>query len=784
MGSTASTLQRARLPILGGCMLASGIAGLVYQVVWSRYLALFLGGSGRAQTIILATFMGGLALGALLLGRRADRTANPLRLYGMLEIGIGFLGLLYPLLFEPTRQLFLAIVRTLGLSPFTLSIAAAVTCAVTILVPTTLMGGTLPVLGRYLIAQSRQVGQRIAVLYYLNSLGAVVGSVLAGFFLTRYFGLHGTMFFAALLNLMVAMCCFAMLALGGDLEPVPDAGSVSAASAPAARTRGPMTAARIALVVIGISGGVSFLYEIAWIRMLTLVLGSSSNSFALMLAAFIFGITLGSYLLSLKSSDGGYFRILGWCLVGIGLTALVSVMGYEHLPVLLNQLQNSFARDANAYGLYQFSTFLLCFGVMVVPTIFMGATVPAASRVVADEVSSLGRKVGGVFAINTCGSLLGALLGGLFLLPVLGIKHLIELAVALNLLLGLWVLHANADRPRWAFLDWKVAAALALLVPALYAIKAPEWNLKVFTAATYRVRERIVDLAELKEIVAVRKIVYYKDGKDASIAVAHDPTPKGIRERSTVLLINGKADASTNIDMYTQMMVAHLPMMIHPDPNKVLVVGFGSGVSIGAVSLYEPEVAECVELIPEVLEAGEHFRQFNHDVLHNPGVNIVLQDAKTHIQVSPIEYDVIINEPTNPWISGVAGLFSIEYLKAAREKLRPGGLFVQWVQAYEIDDETLFSVLNTCNQVFPYSTIQHLRTDIVIVNSRSQGGGGRGREEEGGGGGGGGKRGEGGRRGRGGSSGRGGGCSTSPPPTSSSWAPRSHSIRTSTGWRQ
>lgn len=712
--------HRTRLLILSGCMFLSGIAGLIYQVVWSRYLTLFIGSSGRAQTIILATFMGGLALGAWLFGRKADTTRTPLRLYASLEIGIGFLGVLYPVIFEPVRGLFLAIVRWLGLSPLTLDIAALVTCAMMILVPTTLMGGTLPVLGRYLIRNVNRIGRRIATLYYLNSFGAVLGSILAGFFLIRLFGLQLTIVLAAIINLFVASLCFVLIAMEerGFIEEPEEAEDLGTPiiRRETAAMRGPLPAGTIALIVIAVSGGVSFLYEIAWIRMLTLVLGSSSNSFALMLSAFIFGITVGSFILSRKKSDEGHFQILGWSLVGIGLTALVSVMCYNRLPLILNQWQNSFARTEHAYGAYAFVAFVICFLVMVAPTVFMGITVPAASRVVADEIQSLGRKVGNVFAVNTCGALIGAAVGGFVLLPWLGIKGMIEVAVALDIVLGLWVLFADGTKPRSAFLRAPVAAALCVLVPLVYVVAAPKWDVRILTSGTYRIRERLDDYEDFLRTIAGLDVTYYKDGRDASIAIVETDTPKG--GRSTALVINGKADASTNLDMYTQMMVGHLPMMLHPNPENVLVVGFGSGVSIGAVSLYDTKLVECVELIPEVLESGVAFKDYNHDVLNNPNVKIIVQDAKTHLQTTPYQYDVIVSEPTNPWVVGVAGLFTIEYMETTKRKLRPGGLFVQWIQSYEIMDESFLSILRTFHEAYPYSTLFNLSaTDVALVGS-------------------------------------------------------------------
>lgn len=705
---------KARLTLLYLCFFLSGIAGLIYEVAWSRYLALFVGSTGEAHVIILSTYMGGLALGAWLLGRRVDHVANPLALYLKLEIAIGVLGAAYPIFFSPIRDLFVAVARATELSPAGMRMASILAAALTVLLPTTLMGGTLPVLGRYLIRSEESIGRQISNLYYLNSFGAVIGSLVAGFWLIRTVGLHGSMWVAAALNFGVVGLTLLLLRATRS-----SAASDEPSGTPVHSERSPAAArfAKIAIVVIGISGFVSMVYEVAWIRLLTLVLGSSSFSFSVMLAAFIFGIALGSFLLSLKKTDGNYFRILGWCEIGIGLTALISIMFYEHLPVVLNQLRTGLPQEAAYFARYEVIKFALCFAVMVVPTIFMGATLPAASRVIADGIGTLGRKVGGAFAINTLGTMLGAIIAGFVFLPWIGIRHTIELAVGANILLGLVVLAADVPVAARAILRPLTALVLVVVVPVIYHFKAPSWDQRVFGSAVYRLRDRVESLDALKQRLEKREFVYYKDGTDATIAVARDPISRG-EGFNLSLLINGKPDASTDTDMQTQLLIAHLPMLLHPDPQDVLVVGLGSGVSLGATSLYDTRTLECLELIPEVIEAARLFAPYNNDVLDDPHAKIIRQDAKTHLLVSDRKYDVIINEPTNPWIAGVAGLFSTEYFEVAKARMNPGGLFVQWFQVYELEDETLDTMIATLQQTFPYATLFNFSgADVAVVAS-------------------------------------------------------------------
>lgn len=744
MNSTSRT--RIGLTVLYGCFFLSGLAGLIYEVVWSRYLALFLGSTGEAHVIILSTYMGGLALGAHLFGKRADRAANALRLYVLLELGIGVLGLLYPRLFEPIRQLYLAWVRVMGMSPAAMHGGALLCSIVMILVPTTLMGGTLPVLGRFLIRSEESIGNRIASLYYLNSFGAVLGSLIGGFWLLRVAGLELSMIVAAVLNLTAALGARALAQIDAAQPVFPPAKSETAASGGGetvgagqseeeieghSSARGLRNPAAIALVVITLSGFASMVYEVAWIRLLTLVLGSSTFSFALMLSAFISGITLGSFLLSFKKRDRGHFALLGWSEVGIGLTALLTILVYQRLPLILNHWQTNLSPSEHTYGVYQSIRFVLCFLVMLLPTVLMGMTLPAASRVVARGIATLGRRVGDVFALNTIGTLTGAAVGGFVLLPWIGLRHMVEFAVALNVALGLWVLASEAARGasksspapsaglfggprRRSFL---IAAALSVLVPAVYLAAAPEWDVRTFTAGAFRIRQRIPSFEEFQSRIKSRQVLYYKDGTDSTVAVCRDPGENDGKQLT--LFINGKPDASTGRDLITQKLIAHLPLMLHANPEQVLVVGLGSGGTAGVASLYDDaKHVDCIELIPEVIEAASLFRESNLGVMNNPKVSIIHQDAKTYLQVTDRRYDVIINEPTNPWITGVAGLFTQEYFAMCRERLKDDGLFLQWIQCYELLDPSFYGILATFNDTFPYSTLFNFSaTDTAIVGS-------------------------------------------------------------------
>jgi len=710
--------RRDRLLIIYLCFFVSGFAGLVYEILWNKYLALFIGSTGRAHVMTLAVFMGGLALGSAVFGRRADRVRNPLLLYIVLEMGVGLCGLAYPFLFEPYRKGFIAVVRALGLTSGALMTAKLVFCALTILVPTFLMGGTLPVLGRYLVNRLEDLGPRVATLYYINTFGAFVGCLQAGFIMISTYGLRWAMMIAAGLNF--AVCILASLLMQkkyrevGQMEDLSGVKSGQAASLSYQAdsllySRAMRTAV---LVTIGISGFAAMVYEIAWIRLLTLVLGASTYSFSLMVATFIFGIGLGSFLLSFKRRESGYDVIYGWAELGLGLCVLAMLPLIERVPFWFNQLSTLFTRASFAFGPYMFVQMLICFLLMLAPTVLLGMTLPAASRVATEHVGRVGSRVGTVYALNTVGTLLGAATGGLLLLPHIGLKHTLEVGIVLNLLSGLAVIWLLSGQRARAVRGPASFACAGLFF--LYLIAVPQWDKNILSSGVYRQRDRFVSYQAMLNTLAKREnLLYYKDGVDASIAVVH-------RAENRSLLINGKADASDTGDLGTEILISHYPLMSRPNSKQVLVIGMGSGVSIGSALQYPVEHVDAVEISKEVFEAATtYFTEANFHFADDPRVTIHIEDAKTFLQITPTVYDVIISEPTNPWIAGVAGLFSKEFFETCSQHLAPDGMILQWIHVYEIQDAALMSVLRTFTDAFPYFVIWNMnRLDIALLGSR------------------------------------------------------------------
>jgi len=701
---------RGVFALILGSFFVSGVAGLVYQVVWTRYLALFLGHTSYAVIAVLAAFMGGLALGNAWLGAVVDRMPRPLLFYAGLELGIGVFAVIFPAYYELVHQGFLATVRALEPTGFLRLALQFVFASVTILIPTVLMGATLPALTRFVTRSLAELRGKVAALYAINSSGAVLGVVFADWWWIPSWGLEMTLYLGATMSLMVGL-----VALGASRATQEGTLAPRTVATPAGTveefTAGQL---RLALIAIGVSGFVAMLYEIAWTRLLALALGSSTHAYSLMLATFISGIAAGGWLIYRWKRQAHTLIAFGLAELALAGTLFVSLWFYDLLPWWFTKLAGLLARGPAAYPVYELMQALVCFGVMFLPAMCLGTTLPLVSRVATAELARTGRSVGRVFAVNTLGTVLGAILTGLVFLPQLGLAHTFVLGIALNALVGLAVVTGTKRR------DWRPWTVGALVIGvALWGASRlePRWQ-KAFTLGLWRSKQPPATLAEYRTQVNRVDLRYHRDGAGSSVAVMAGIMNDG--RETLILRVNGKTDATSVGDLATQVLLAQIPLLMKPEATEVLVVGLGSGVTVGS-ALRHPGIkrVDVVEISPEVIAAARgFFGPFNDQALNDARTKLTLDDAKTFLQTTPLKYDVIVTEPSNPWMAGVAAVFSHEFYTDVRARLKTGGLAAQWLQSYESDDATVDLVINTFSSVFPYVGIWHPGGgDIVLLGS-------------------------------------------------------------------
>ncbi len=695
----------------------SGIAGLIYQVVWFKYISLFLGNTTYAQMTVLAAFLGGLAFGNYLFGKRADAFTNSVKVYSILELLIGVYCLFYPTINFLVGNLFLSTASELNLisRPFLFTGSRFLMAALLLFIPTTAMGGTLPVLSSFFVERLQDARREIASLYFLNSFGAVVGVVFAGFVLIKEFGLDITIYSTAVLNICAGLVGFYLSKKQGDLH-LRVLVSTEEADQKSFLEIDKHTALRV-VIVAGISGLAALLYEMVWVRLLINFFGSSTYAFSIMLMALIGGITLGSLAVSQKFlRKYNYVKLLATLQAAVAFSTMVVLLFYERLPYYLWKVSVLFSKSPESFDLFLVVEFMLCFSLMLLPTLFMGMSLPLASEIISVSNKKIGVSVGRIFSVNTLGTVAGVILTGLIFIPSFGIKITFEIGIALNLIASLLIV----SKYKYFLIKEKILFySICSAAFCAYLILFPGWNEKVLLSGVFRSFGALPpkSFEEFSAGFADEKIIFYKEGINATVAVTQS-LQNSVNKR---LIINGKPDASTYFDMPTQVLLGEIPMMLHPDPKNIFVVGFGSGTTIGSVLNSPVKKIICAEISKEVISAAPLFKLENRNCINDPRVNIINEDAVTLLKLSKEKYDVVISEPSNPWVAGIGNLFSKEYFEKCSAKLNDDGIMVQWFHLYEADDDVVKLVLNTFSSVFPYSQLWGgTANDIILVGSKKE----------------------------------------------------------------
>lgn len=673
-------------PFFALCFFLSGATALIYEIVWVRLLTLTFGNTVFAVGAVLTAFMGGLSLGSYLFGKWSDRGVNLLKGYGVLEIGIAFFALLSAELLQAVTALYLTL-SPADLPTWATSGLRFILSFIVLLFPTTLMGGTLPVLSRYFIRSEQELEKRLGALYSLNTVGGVLGTFLVGFFLIRVFGLSVTLRSTAAANVLIGLAAYYL----GSRAPAPPA------TPPQQSGERPQALGfgyRFALAAFFLSGFTAMVYQASWTRLLVEVIGSTTYAFSLILMGFLIGIALGSLVVALVAGRRPLdLRHFSQVQLGIGLVAFLTLPAFNLMPrAMLRGMQWVGPSHAGIFTL----EFFLVLVYILLPTTLFGATFPIIAGAYRDDAGNWGSRIGKIYAANTMGCILGSALVAFLFIPRFGSTISIKIAVAVNIIVGLAGLLIQGQRRLVA------AGAVLLLLP--FAPTGISSYLMDSGVAIYGL------VKNYSLSIPGRTIIYQKEGPTATISVRAG-------DGSLALRTNGKTDASTDTDMATQIALGYLPVLLHPAPRSVIVVGLGSGVTIRAVRDFsEVRDIECVEIEPAVFEAAEYFTGVNGGIHHDPAVKYFIDDARSHLLASKKRYDIIISEPSNPWISGIGNLFSRDFFEAARGRLQEGGLFLQWLQLYSIRPDDMRMILATFSAVFPEVTLwQVSQADLIII---------------------------------------------------------------------
>jgi spermidine synthase len=708
--------ERSARMLVALCFFLSGAAGILFETVWARAFGLILGNTLEGISLVVGLFLGGLGAGAALATLFVGRLADPVKVYAWVEGGIGLWGLTGILLLPRLPGVLAALFPSSGSESALLSAGRTLAALLFLAPPTLLMGMTLPLLSEGLTRSGRFLSS-LGLLYGVNTVGATAGAAFGGFLLLPRIGGAWTMTAAAGFDFAILLMAGALLAARPLAAAAPEetAAPPRPSQAPRRGAEGSGAAPppeALLCAVFTATGAIALLSEIAWTRALSLVLGSSTYTFSLILTVFLLGGGAGSLLWRLarrEPRDPVKTYGLLWVLFGLGL--LLSIVLLDHATGIYLRL---YAATCSSRALIVGGLFLVAAAVVFPPAVLLGLHFPLTGAIFHSRGGSPGRAAGRAFLWNSVGALAGSLATGFLLLPALGTAGTLRWAAAASLLLGGGL---AAWRMPWKA-ELRLAAAVVVLALCLVAVAAgPGLDTLLREQGIYRQvspeAARNLPRAEFVERArnfGNRQCLFLQEGRLSTVAVWHSWT-------NLSLTVGGKADASL-WDMETQALVGHIPMLFHRSPRSVFVVGYGSGITAEAVLTHAPSSVDVAEIEPAVLRAAERFRPWTPLAAAGRGVRVLREDGRAALTYGRDRYDVIISEPSNPWIAGVNALFTEEFYRIVRSHLNEGGVFCQWVQVYEMSAETQNAIFRALRAVFPDFVVFEAGDDLICLAGR------------------------------------------------------------------
>ncbi len=699
------------LALVAVCFFGSGLTGLVYEIVWLRRLQLTFGSTTYSITTVLAAFMAGLGFGSYIIGRRVDRSRlGGLRIYGLLELGVGLYALISLPLLSLTEALYVQIQTRMALGQGGATVLKLLLSFPVLALPAGLMGGTLPALVSGLLRDRAALHSTVGRLYGFNTAGAAAGAALAGLVLVEYLGLWRSVVLAAAVNLCIAAV---VLLLTRKTSTRPDEPAVPPGDGeePAfmrlrEHLRAPPVLFCAAAVVL--TGCLSMVYEVVWARLLSLIMGSSAYSFTIVLSIFLVGIAMGALIYS-RLQRGRVPSAFGLALVlmALALWVALTVAVIPSLPramMWINQVPGV------TFGRVMVLEVALAGFVLLIPTLLLGAALPMAMGVISRALGRVGTDVGGVYLANTLGAIAGSVLTGFAFIPLWGTQNTLVAGLWANLaLVAVGVVLFSSTWPRRAL------GVAAVVLVAAFSLSLPPWPAALFDSGIiFQHGMRPADSPMLLEQRLSRqpsRLLFFEEGINSTISVRQSPD-------IVSLMVNGKADASSRDDMSTQVVLGVAATMAHPRPRNVAVIGWGSGVTTHCATFF-PEVqrVDAIEIERAVVNATVHFHEVNGKAEQNPRVRLFYDDARSYFQTTDQQYDVIISEPSNPWMVGSA-LFTSDFHRLVKRKLRAGGIFGQWLQLYRLESSTVTLIMRTMLASFAHVELWFSQSgDVILLGS-------------------------------------------------------------------
>lgn len=672
----------------------SNMAALIYQISWAKSLSYVFGTSVYAIGTVLACFMAGLALGSFVLGKKADRSPNPLRLFAYVEIALGMFALFLIPVFAFLPQPYASLHRLFEGSSILNLLLFALSFQV-LIIPASLIGGTFPIMNR-IYASINTVGKDVGVVYSADTVFAAIGALLAGFVLLPMAGISRTIAIAAVINILSGIYLYKKSGETGTAQVEVEKRNESV-------IHWHEGAVAIVFVSFLLSGFAALAAEVVWIRFLSLTLGTSMYSLAIITASFLVGLSLGSFLagkyIDKMQNPLTIFAFVELC---IGFSAIVVLLLLNELDTLYLTLYHVF----DSFYPFTLSLFMVIFLIMLIPTTLMGATMPLVSRIVSNKSEYIGTDTGAVYTVNTFGAIFGTLSASFILIPSVGIIKTGVVGAAISISIGLLIF--SRSEKKWKNKFFSIAAVS--VVSLLYLSSS---TINPLSAGAYYHGTQLKDIEGWKSYKQDTELVHFEEGLYGMVSVVK-------KDRYTALRIDGKSESSNvPIELVSEHQLAYIPLFAGNSPKKVMLIGLGGGFTLDAITNFEEiESIELVEINPQIVKAAkEYFSSYTDNALYDTRVKVIIEDGRNNLAASDERYDVIISQPSNIWLSGEGGLFTKEMYEIAKEHLNEGGIFGQWMPLYEQDADDFRIFLATFSSVFPYTDLWVVGYDAVLVGS-------------------------------------------------------------------
>ena len=681
----------------------SNMAALIYQISWTKSLSYVFGTSVYAVGTVLACFMAGLALGSFVFGKQADKSPAPLRLFAYVELSLGLFALFLIPVFSILPQAYASLHGLFEGKTHVNFLLFALSFQV-LIIPTSLIGGTFPIMNRIYSRQIKTIGEDVGVVYSVDTVFAAIGALSAGFFLLPVIGISKSVALGAVINIAAGLYLYKKSCNTGWILHLDDGDANENRNKIIKPVNGnPGRTDSVVFASFFLSGFAALAIEVVWIRFFSLTLGTSVYAISIITASFLIGLSLGSFLISKYSGKIGHpVTALAFVEMGIAMSGIMVLFIMDKLDVPYLMLYHAF----DSYYPFTISLFSIIFIIILIPTTLMGATMPLVGKIVSDKFEFIGADIGAVYSINTFGAIFGTIFASFVLVPRIGMIKTGLFGAAIGVSIAL-MLFAVSER-RWMSKFYSFAGTTIILGIYLASV-----TINPLFAGAYYHGTQLKDIESWNDLKSKTELVRYEEGLYGLVSVVK-------KDEFIALRIDGKSESSNvPIELVSEHQLAYIPVFASHNPKNVMLIGLGGGFTLDALTNFdEIESIDLVEINPQIIEVvSEEFSAYNNNAIGDPRINIVIGDGRNHLAASEKKYDVIISQPSNIWLSGEGGLFTKEMYSIAKDHLEEGGIFGQWMPLYEQDAGDFRIFLATFSSVFPYTNVWIVGYDAILVGS-------------------------------------------------------------------